>query len=86
MHITYAPQRSDIKAEYTVAGDVLTVKVGSKTETFDFNTYPDGVAQEIVAEKLPVNPVVAAEKHNGEMNVTVIRYYGEDEKGEFEHV
>ena len=36
INLIETPQRADIKAEYTVNNDVLTVKIGDATEIFDF--------------------------------------------------
>lgn len=84
INLIETPQRADIKAEYNVNGDVLTVKIGEIEEMFDFTGLEEGVAEEIIAEELPVNPVLTAEKIGDVINVTVIRFYGEDEKHLFE--
>lgn len=84
INLIETPQRADIKAEYNVNGDVLTVKIGEIEEIFDFTGLEEGRAEEIIAEELPVNPVVTAEKIGDVINVTVIRFYGEDEKHLFE--
>lgn len=84
INLIYTPQRADIKAEYIVNGDVLTVKIGKVSEVFDFTGLPEGRAEEIVAEHLPVNPVISAEKIEDVVNVIVIRFYGADEKHLFE--
>ena len=79
------PQRADIKAEYTVNNDVLTVMIGYIKETFDFTELEEGIAEEIIAETLPVNPIISAEKIGETLNIKVIRFYGEDEKEVFEN-
>ena len=79
------PQRADIKAEYTVNNDVLTVMIGDIKETFDFAELEEGIAEEIIAETLPVNPIISAEKIGETLNIKVIRFYGEDEKELFEN-
>lgn len=78
------PQRADIKAEYTVDNDILTVTIGETTENFDFTDLHEGITEEIEAEILPVNPIVYIEKIDNTTKVTVIRFYGEDEKALFE--
>lgn len=84
INLIYTPQRADIKAEYTVNGDILTVKIRETTETFDFMGLPEGRAEEIIAEALPVNPIVAVEKTGDAIDITVIRFYSFDEKELFE--
>lgn len=84
INLTETPQRADMKAEYNVNGDVLTVKIGEIEEIFDFTGLEEGVAEEIIVEELPINPIVSAEKIGDVINVKVIRFYGEDEKHLFE--
>lgn len=86
INLLETPQRADIKAEYTVNADILTVKIGETTETFDFTGLPEGRAEEIIAETLPVNPIISAEKTGDTVSVTVIRFYDSDEKELFENV
>ena len=78
------PQRSDSKVNYTVNNDVLTVTVDNISETFDFTGLEEGIAEEIIAEELPINPVVSAEKIGETINIEVIRFYSTDEKHLFE--
>lgn len=82
--LTYTPQRSDFKATYTINDDVLTVEMDGATEVFDFTGLAEGVAQEIIAEVLPINPVISAEKIGDTVIIKVIQFYGEDEKHLFE--
>ncbi len=84
INLIYTPQRADFKAEYTVNGDALIVQIGNIKEIFDFTGLEEGVAEEIIAETLPINPIVSAEKIGKEINVKVIRFYGIDEKHLFE--
>lgn len=85
INLTYTPQRADIKAEYIVNNDILVVKINDITETFDFTGLEEGKAEEIIAEVLPINPIVKVEKIGDTVNVTVIRFYGADEKEVFEN-
>ena len=86
INLIETPQRADIKAEYAVDNDALTVVIDDKTEVFDFTGLEEGIAEEIIAEELPVNPIVSVEKTGEEISITVIRFYGEDEKHLFEVV
>jgi hypothetical protein len=85
INLTYTPQRADFKAEYTINNDVLTVTISDATEVFDFTGLPEGRAEEIEVENLPLNPVVSVEKVGNIVNITVIRFYTFDEKELFEN-
>ena len=85
INLIETPQRADIKAEYTINGDALTVKIGEISEIFDFSNLPEGRAEEIIVEVLHVNPIVSVEKVADTVKITVIRFYGEDEKEVFEN-
>ena len=83
--INYTPQRSDFhNATYKLEYDILTVSVNDIVEKFDFSEFPDGVAEEITPELLPVNPIVSVKRENGELLITVIQLYGEAEKELYE--
>jgi len=84
INLIYTPQRADFKAEYIVSDDILTVKIGDVEEVFDFTGFEEGIAEEIIAEVLPINPIISAEKIGDTVNITAIRFYGEDEKEVFE--
>ena len=84
INLIETPQRADIKVEYIISGDILTVIIGDVTETFDFTGLEEGVAEEIIAEVLPLNPIISAEKTRDIINISVIRFYGADEKELFE--
>lgn len=84
--LTETPQRADIKAEYTVNNDILTVKINDVTEVFDFTGLEEGIAEEVIAEVLPINPIISVEKIGETINITVIRFYTFEEKGLFENV
>lgn len=85
INLIYSPQRADFKAEYIVNNDILTVKIGDKEENFDFTGLEEGVAEEIIAEELPINPVISAEKIGDVIDVEVIRFYTFEEKELFEN-
>lgn len=84
INLTYTPQRADIKATYMVKGDFLTTTINDVEEIFDFTNIADGILEEIVIESLPVNPILTVERVDDNVNITVIRFYGEDEKNIFE--
>lgn len=79
------PQRADFKVAYVVNGDILTVRIDEVMEHFDFTGLEEGIAEEIIAEILPINPIIGASKVGNTVNITVIRFYGEDEKEVFEN-
>lgn len=85
INLIETPQRADFKAEYKTNNDVLTVKIGELAETFDFTGLDEGIAVGIIAETLPVNPIISAEKIGDTVNLSVIRFYGADEKELFEN-
>ena len=89
INLIYTPQRADIKSEYIVNDDILTVIVDDgivkATEIFDFTGFEEGMAEEIITESLPVNPIISAEKIGDTVNITVIRFYDETEKELFEN-
>lgn len=84
INLIYTPQRANIKAEYIINNDILTVKIDGTMETFDFTGLEEGIAEEIIAEVLPINPIISAEKIGDIVNIQVIRFYGQDEKELFE--
>ena len=84
IRIIDSPQRSDIVISHTIEDEVLSVTVNGMTEEFDFTGLPEGQADEITPELLRVNPIVSAEKVGDEVTITLIRFYGEDEKEVFE--
>ena len=80
------PQRNDnMKIECVVDGDVLIVTINGITEEFDFTGLPEGMAESISSEYLPVNPIVSAEKVGNEVVISLIRFYDIEEKGMFEN-
>jgi hypothetical protein len=84
INLIKTPQRADIKVEYTINNDILTVKMDNATEVFDFTGLDEGIAEEIIAEVLPINPIINAEKIGDTVNIKVIRFYTFEEKEEFE--
>lgn len=84
INLILTPQRSGFKAEYQISGDVLSIAIDGEFENFDFTGLEEGVAEEIIAEILPVNPVISVEKTGDIVTVEAIRFYGEDEKEVFE--
>ncbi|RKQ97165.1 hypothetical protein C7446_2585 [Kushneria sinocarnis] len=88
MKIIYIPQRSDLSAEYELGDDKVIAHMNGHQETFNFQNMPDGRADSITADYLPICPVVAAERVDGDLTVTLLHWYGvdaaEDEKQERE--
>ena len=84
INLTYTPQRSDLEVEYLVDGDVLTVVMDGVQEVFDFTGIEEGSMDEIIVESILVDPIVEAEKIGDTIELTVIRFYGIDEKHLFE--
>jgi len=82
--IIETPQRSDKRISYSVEGYILYVTIDGVTEEFDFTGLPEGQAEEISPDILQMNPIISADKVGDEITITLIRFYGEDEKEVFE--
>lgn len=79
MQILYSPQRSDDTIEYQFQGEKITVTIGDTTDTFDFSSFPDGIAEiEEIETILPINPIISAERVDGELRVVLLYYHGAD--------
>lgn len=85
INLIKTPQRADITAVYEVKDDTLTITIGKDEEVFDFTDLPEGRAESIEPELLPINPIVGAEKIGDTVTVTVIEFYGEAERASYEH-
>lgn len=85
INLIYSPQRADMEVEYIINNDILTIKIDNIEEIFDFTGLEEGMAEEIITEVLPINPIVSAEKVGDKVNIKVIRFYGTDEKELFEN-
>ena len=83
--IIETPQYSPFKYTYEIKGDVLTLTMDEETEVFDLTELEDGKAESIELEVLPINPVVSIEKAGEVIEVTLIRFYDNDEKDVFEN-
>ena len=86
INLIETPQRADIKIAYIVGNDILTIKIGELTEIFDFTGLEEGIAEQIIVEELPINPIISVEKIGDTLNIKIIRFYGEEEKPLFEVV
>ena len=83
--IIETPQYSPFKYTYEIKGDVLTLTMNDETEVIDLTELPEGQAESIELEVLPINPIVSIEKTGEVIEVTLIRFYDEDEKELFEN-
>jgi len=82
-----SPQRCDFHTiSYVInqTEDVLSVTLDNITEEFDFTGLPEGIAESIEVDFLPLNPVVKAEKIGEEVIVKLLRFYSKEEKHLFE--
>lgn len=76
MKILKIPQRNDEDVlEYIFEGEIITVILNGEEDIFDFSTMPDGIATEIEST-LSTNPVIEAERINGELRVQILNYIG----------
>lgn len=83
--IIETPQYSSLKYTYKIKGDVLSITMNEETEVLDLTELEEGQAESIELEVLPINPVVSIEKTGEVIEVTLIRFYGDDEKEVFEN-
>lgn len=83
--ILETPQYAPFKYTYEIKGDILTLTVNEKAEVIDLTELEEGKAESIELEILPINPVVSIEKTGEIIEVTLIRFYDEDEKELFEN-
>lgn len=83
--INETPQYASYKYTYETKGDVLTLTMNEETEVLDLTDLPEGQAESIELEVLPINPVVSIEKTGEIIEVTLIRFYDSDEKELFEN-
>jgi hypothetical protein len=81
MRLIITPQRGDYAFSYALSGDVLTITIDGVSDEFNFTGLSDGTAGEM-ATSLPVNPVICAEKTNGELTVRIIAFHGENASAE----
>ena len=82
--IIETPQYSSFKYDYEIEGDVLTLTMNEETEVLDLTGLEEGRAESIELEVLPIDPVVSIEKTGEVIEVTLIRFYDDDEKEMFE--
>lgn len=78
MKIIYSPQRNDDTIKYDIEDDKIVAHIDGHQETFNFQGMPDGRAESITADNLSVCPVVAAERVDGELTLTLLHWYGAD--------
>lgn len=83
--IIETPQYSSFKYTYEIKGDVLTLTMNEETEVIDLTELPEGQAESIEMEVLPINPVASIEKTGDVFEITLIRFYDSDEKELFEN-
>lgn len=70
---------------YGIEGDVLKVTINEIMEEFDFTGLPDGVAEGIEPEELPLNPLISAEKKDGIVSINLLWFYKEEEREVYEY-
>ncbi|MGG0718664.1 hypothetical protein ABE096_13865 [Robertmurraya massiliosenegalensis] len=75
MRVLYSPIRSDDKLSYEFVGDEITVTLNGQSEIFDFADMPNGRLENVETD-LPINPIVNAEKIDGELFVTLVYFHG----------
>lgn len=92
MVVTFVPQYDPYKkVSYSVEGETISVTVdkldgSSESDVFDFSDFGEDDLFEGVETTLSVNPVVFADRVNGVMHVTVIRWYSSNDFAPTEEV
>lgn len=61
--------------EMAEEGEVTFIVTEEHTDTFDFMDMPDGKLEESTST-LPVNPLLSAERIDGVLHVTLLKYHG----------
>lgn len=77
MKVLFSPQRSNEKLNTEINQEVITVKLDNQTDVFDFSSLPDGEARNIDTV-LPINPIISANRKNGELSVVLLNFVGEN--------
>lgn len=85
INIIETPQYAPFKYTYEIKGDVLTLIMNKETEVLDLTDLPEGRAESIELEVLPISPVISIEKTGEIIEITLIRFYDDDEKDVFEN-
>lgn len=74
MRILYSPIVGIKHIDYTFNGEVIKATIDGASDTFDFSSFPDGVAeQEQVETTLPLNPIQFAKRENGVLSVSLTK-------------
>lgn len=77
MFIKLSPVRSDKTISYEFYGEIITVTIDEQVDRFDFSEVPNGRLEE-VETSLPLNPIVSAERIDGELYVELINFISSD--------
>lgn len=77
MFIKLSPVRSDKSIEYIYEDEVVIATIDGKSDTFDFSEVPDGKLGE-VETSLPINPIVSAERIDGDLYVVLVNFISSD--------
>lgn len=83
--IKETPQYAHFKYSYKIKGDVLTLTMNKEIEVIDLTDLEEGQAESIEMEVLSINPIISIEKTGEVIEITLIRFYDESEKEEFEN-
>lgn len=85
INLIKTPQRADFKISYETDKDKLIIKIDNTEEIFDFTGLPEGRAESIEPEVLPINPIISAEKTGDTITVLLIQFYGGEEAHLYEN-
>jgi hypothetical protein len=88
VRILYCPQYNlDKTIEYSFSGEAVTATIDGVTDTIDFSDMPEGSMDNSVSSMpagaqwvppvettLPINPIIGAERADGVLYVTLLRF------------
>lgn len=80
MKIYFSPivaANPDQRIEYLFSGETITATINGQSDTYDFTSFPDGVATEFTST-LPIVPIMSAKREDGVLWVTVLNFIGDD--------
>lgn len=77
MKVLFSPQRSDEKIEYSFEGEKIIATYKNEVDTFDFSEFPNGKVENIETA-LSINPIISAERKDGELYVELVNFIDEN--------
>ncbi len=80
--VYFSPQRADNQIEYSFCGEMVTARIGTVKDTFDFSGLPDGELDRHedtqIKTILPVCPVISAKRVDGILHLELLNWIDSD--------